>query len=459
MKIRNSMVVIGLGALLCSCAALGKYQAETSVSPDLYGDAELSDSTVNIANFRWQDVFTDPILQEYVDTAIANNRDYRAAIEHVNQAQAQLLGAKLAYLPSLGVSPNFTTAFSGPEGFTDKSYDYDVNAAASWQLDIFSKANNLQYAKATVAQMDDYRQAVLSSLIASVANNYYTLLMLDAQLEAAEVMLNNWKESVETIKVMKDCGEADQVAVSQYEANYDNINIKYLALKQQIIVAENTMSLLMGKEIRRGLKRNRLMDQKFDVDVKVGVPAQMLALRPDVRAAERDMELAFHSAKGALLNFFPKLTLNGSVGMVDPSTGALTPITLLATVGAGLVAPVFTSGKNISAYRAAQSRQREARLMFDQTLLEAGKEVNDALSAFNTRMEMSKVYLTRVESLQKAFEDTEYLLRNSFDKTYLDVLYANSNYFSARLEAIENLATMFQAGVNLYTALGGGTIE
>lgn len=459
MKIRNTIIIAGICAALCSCSALGRYRSETAVSPTLYGDAELSDSTANIANFRWQEVFRDPILQEYIRTAIGNNRDYRAALEHIDQAKAQLLGAKLAFIPSLGINPHFTKNYSGESGFGDETYDYSVNATASWQLDIFSKINNLRSAKATVAQMEDYRQAVLSSLIAAVANGYFTLMMLDAQNEAARIMLKNWETSVETIKALKESGEADQVAVSQYEANYDNISIKCTALGHQINVAENAMSILLGQEIQRGMKRGTLDGQLIDVDVKIGVPVQMLTLRPDVRAAERDMELAFYATKGALLGFFPKLTLNGSIGMVNPATGALSPINALASVGAGLTAPILSSGKNISSYRAAQSSQREARLMFEKTLLEAGREVNDALSDFNSRSEMMKSYASRVKSLQKAYEDTEYLMRNSFDKTYLDVLYANTTYFNAKLEAIENVAKLLQAGVNLYSALGGGTIE
>jgi len=444
---------------MCSCAALGKYKPETEVSETLYGDAELSDTSLNIANFKWQDVFKDPYLREYIDTAIAHNLDYQAALEHIQQAQAMLLGAKLAYTPTLGINANFTPSFYGTDNFNNISYDYTVNAAASWQLDFVRKTNNLRMAKATVAQMEDYRQAVLSQLIAAVANNYYTLLMLDSQLDAAKVMLNNWKESLETIKVLKACGEADQVAVSQYEANYDDIYISYLSLEDQIKVTENSLSVLLGSEVKRGFKRSTLLEQKFDIDLNVGIPVQMLTLRPDVRAAQRDMELAFYSTKGALLNFFPTLTLNGSIGMMDPMTGALSPINLLANVGAGLVAPIFTAGTNMSKYRAAQSVQRESRLMFDKTLITAGKEVNDALCEFKTRSEMCKSYETRVKSLERAYKDTEYLMRNSFDKTYLDVLYANTNYFQAKLSAIDNLARLLQAGVNIYSALGGGTIE
>lgn len=459
MKTNNRIFLFGLCALMCSCAALGKYKPETEVSETLYGDAELSDTSLNIANFKWQDVFKDPYLVEYIDTAIVHNLDYQAALEHIQQAQAQLLGAKLAYIPTLGISGSFSPSFYGTNNFNNTSYDYSLNAVSEWQLDFVRKTNNLRMSKATVAQAEDYRQAVLSQLIAAVANNYYTLLMLDAQLDATTVMLSNWKESVETIKVLKDCGEADQVAVSQYEANYDDININYLSLVEKIEAAENSMSILLGKEIERGMKRGKLIEQNFDLDINIGIPVQMLTLRPDVRAAQRDMELAFYTTKGALLNFFPTLSLNGSIGMIDPATGALSPITLLANVGAGLVAPILSAGQNRSAYKAAQSRQRESRLMFDKTLLEAGTEVNDALCEYKTCTEKCKSYYTRVKSLERAYEDTEYLMRNSFDKTYLDVLYANTNFFQAKLAAIENQSKRLQAAVNLYSALGGGTIE
>ena len=458
MKI-DTFLIPAFCSVLVACSALGKYKPQTEVSPTLYGVSESTD-TVSIGDFRWQEMFTDPILQEYINVALENNLDLKAAQEHIKQAEAQLLGAKLAYIPTLGITPTFNANFGG-EGYSmgSTSFNYNLNVSSTWQLNFVRLTNNVRMGKASVQQMEDYRQAVLSQLIAAVANNYYTLLMLDSQLKTEKQMLDSWNESVDMIKYMKECGMADQVAVSQYTANYDQMMISVMELQKQIVLCENSLSVLLGSEVKHGFSRGELLSQTLPSRIALGVPVRMLALRPDVRAAQREMELAFYTTKDALLNFFPLLSINGSIGLVNPASGAISPMSLLSGVGASLVAPVLNAGRNIAAYRAAQSRQRESRINFDNTLLLAGKEVNDAYCDYNARVGMSESYKSRVESLQKAYDDTEYLMRNSFDKTYLDVLYAQTSFLDAKLKLIENHARKMQAVVTLYSALGGGTIE
>jgi len=457
MKITNSILIVLSCAVLSGCAALGKYAPVTEVAPDSYGDLVTAGQEKSIASIRWQDMFTDKFLQEYINTALENNHDLRAAEEHIRQAEAILLGAKLAYTPTLDLSPVFATDFKG-NSLESTSYAYKLNATSSWQLSPMRLVNSQKSAQATVEQMEYARKAVLSKLIASVANNYYTILMLDAQYACALEMQEAWRKSVETIKAMKEAGMADQVAVSQYEANYNNICITVLNLFGQTCAAENTLCLMVGTSSKHGIKRGRLWDQKLPYDMSLGFPVQMLALRPDVQAAQKEMELAFYATKGALLNYFPSLTINGQFGLVNPVTGAISPMTMLAEVGAGLVAPIFRAGANRSTLKKAESKQREARINFDKTLMTACKEVNDYCGMYGTAKALSAYYETQVAALDKARKDTEYLMLNSFDKTYLDVLYANTSYFNTVLSMISNKTQEMQAYVGLYSALGGGTI-
>lgn len=453
---KNSILALMAFVALTSCAALGQYTPETEVAQDKFGDCVSAGQDKSIAEISWQEMFSDKYLQDYIREALANNNNLRAAEERIRQAEISLTGAKLSYTPTLGLSPVFATDFKGNQ-LENTTYAYKLNAAASWQLTPMRIANGVKSAQATLDRTEYARRATLSQVVCGVANAYYALLMLDAQLLTARQMEETWAKSLETIKAMKEAGMADQVAVSQYQANYDKICISVLTLLGQIKASENALCLLVGTESKHGIPRGTLVEQTIPKDLSVGLPVKMLALRPDVQMAEKDMELAFYTTKGALLNFFPALTINGQFGLVNPVTGAISPMTLLAEVGAGLVAPIFKAGVNRTALKNAESRQREARIVFDQTLLSACKEVNDYYGMYNTAAQSTSYYDSQVTALDKARKDTEYLMMNSFDKTYLDVLYANNSYFDAVISMIANKTKQMQAYIGLYAALGGGS--
>jgi len=430
-----------------ACSTLGKYKPVEEVSPSLYGNIPAEDAQQSIANFSWKEIFKDPALQNCIGIALEQNLDLKIATERINQAQAQLTGAKLAYIPTLSITPFDEAVFSGDK-LGKATNTFDFNISSSWQLDIFRLINNQKSAQASVEQMKDYRQAVQAQLIASVANTYYSLLMLDSQLITSKGMQADWKESVDVVLALKDAGLADQVAVSQYEANLNNINITVSNLIDKILLTENAMNLLLGREPGNIIPRGLLIAQTVPEQITTGVPAMMLTLRPDVRAAERDLELAHYAKRGALLNFFPLLSIKGEGTILTP----------LVDVAASLTAPILSAGKNMAAYKAAKSQQEQTKLAFTKTLLEAGKEVNDAFLEYENSVKLMDEYYGRAMSLDRARRDTEYLMRNSLDKTYLDVLYANTNFLEAMLNAIANRTLMLQSVVDLYVALGGGAI-
>jgi len=462
MKTKNSIILLGLACLLCSCSALGKYKPVESVSETLYGDIATSSEDANIATLTWQEFFTDPCLQELIGKALEQNIDLRIAYEHIVQAEAQLTGTKLAFTPTLNLAPSGTFAFGeGSDGTALSSTlkSFDLSATSTWQLDIFRKINNQKMAKANKEQMTDYYQAVRSKLVASVANTYYTLLMLDAELVTAIGMQKTWDKSLETVVALKDAGGADQVAVSQYSANLAKVSAKVVELQKEIISTEDALWLLLGSEPQQGMVRGLLAQQQLPANLSVGVPMQLLSLRPDIRAAERSMEQAHYTTRAAWLNFFPSLSLSGSIGFASSgTTGALSPLSAVASTGAALIAPIFNAGANRTNLKVSESMQREASLSFEKALLTAGNEVNEALHSYHGYEQMATYYTAQVLALQKASEDTEYLMRNSLDKTYLDVLYAYNSLFDALFTKIGNEAQKMQAAVALYNALGGGAI-
>jgi len=454
---KNSLYILCVAAVLTSCAALGKYKPVGQVPDALYGDAVLSDTSANLANLDWKEIFTDPYLQNLIDTALSRNTDLLVAYEHIQQAEAMVMGAKLAYVPNLGIGTYSNPTSIGAvfsEGNT--SYNYNLNVTASWQLSFFRLTNNLKSAKATKEQTNDYYKAVRSSLIAGVANTYFTLLMLDSELNTALEMEQTWMESVNTVTAMKEAGMTDQVAVSQYQANYNSVKAQIAELRNQITQTENALALMLCTTPNPRIPRGKLIDQQIPEKLAVGIPVQMLTLRPDVMAAERNLELAHYATRGALLNFFPTLSITGAFSLVNPVTGEFSPMSALTSIGAGLVAPILNGGQNRASLKVAESRQREARLNFDQIILTAGNEVNNALSEYTASERKAVFYTAQVLHLNKAREDTEYLMKNSLDKTYLDVLIAYNSFFDAKLNLIANQAMKMQAVVSLYSALGGG---
>lgn len=221
------------------------------------------------------------------------------------------LSAKLAYLPSLYLSPQGTiSSFDGGKA----AKTYSVPVTASWEIDIFGKLRNAKrQSQALYAQSQDYRQAVRTQVIAGIANTYYTLLMLDAQLEISEQTKISWKESADATRALMNAGRADNSAVSQMEAAYYSVCASVLDLKEQINQVENSMSLLLASTPHT-IERGKLDTLNIPTSFSTGIPVQLLSNRPDVRAAKRSLEQAFYAANQARSAFYPSITLSGSAG-------------------------------------------------------------------------------------------------------------------------------------------------
>lgn len=454
---KKILLLTAATATLCSCGIYNRYQPVEAVPEDLYGESfsQTSDTT-NFGNVHWREVFTDPVLQVLIEQGLANNTDYRSAQLRVEEAEATLLSAKLSFLPSFALSPQGgVSSFDGGKA----TWTYTVPVTASWELDIFGRMRNAKkQAQALYAQSRDYRQAVRTQLIAGIANTYYTLLMLDEQLDLSRQTAEAWKETVASARALMNAGQYDEAGVSQMEATYYSVQTSILDLEEQINQAENSLALLLA-ETPRDYQRGKLSEQVMAEDFSVGIPLQMLTNRPDVRQAEHSLEAAFYATNQARSNFYPNVTLSGTAGWTnDAGTMIINPGKFLASAVGSLVQPLFNRGQNIANLRIAKAQQEEARLAFQQTLLNAGTEVNEALVACQTSRDKANLYEKQVEALRRAERSTT-LKMDYGSSTYLEVLTARQTLFSAELSQVANRFTELQSVVNLYQALGGGREE
>ena len=450
---KKIIVLTTATALLSSCGIYTKYQPAETTPDNLYGEEVAVDDTTNFGNVNWRELFTDPQLQALIEQGLQNNTDLRSAQLQIEEAEAALMSAKLAFLPSFALSPQGTiSSFDG--GKATKTYTLPVTA--SWELDIFGRLRNAkQQAKALYAQSKDYQQAVRTQLIAGIANVYYTLLMLDEQLAISQQTEEAWKETVASTRALMDAGLANEAATSQMEAAYYSVQTSILDLKEQINQVENSLALLLAETPRR-YERGKLADQRLPEDVAVGVPMQMLSNRPDVRAAERSLEQAFYATNQARAAFYPSIVLSGSAGWTN-SAGSMivNPGKFLASAVGSLTQPLFNKGQIMAQYRIAKAQQEEASLSFQQALLNAGSEVYDALVACQTSKAKTLLFEKQIQSLEKALESTSLLMEHG-TTTYLEVLTARQSLLSAQLSQTANRFTEIQSVINLYQALGGG---
>ena len=444
--------------LLSSCGIYTNYERPSDINTDgLYGqdlnEEAVAVDTASIASLSWRELFTDSHLQMLIEHALQSNTDLLSAQQRIKEAEATLSSAKLAYLPSFMLTPQGgVSSFDKSKG----SWTYTGIASASWEIDIFGKLTNAKRrSKALYLQSLEYEQAVSTSLIANVANLYYTLLMLDEQYRISEETAVNWRESVRAMRAMMAAGMTNEASVSQSEANCRQVEASLLDLKQQIKEVENSLSILLG-EVPGGIERGHLAGQDFPEDLTVGVPLQLLSRRPDVKSAELSLASAFYSTNAARSAFYPSITLSGTAGWTNSAGNMIiNPGKLLLSAVGALTQPLFNKGLNIAQLKIAKAQQEEAKLAFQQALLNAGSEVNNALTQVQTARGKTELRTGQIISLENAVRSTQLLMQHG-TSTYLEVLTAQQSLLSAQLTQVADRFDEIQGIINLYQALGGG---
>lgn len=443
-------------SLLSGCGIYTTYQPETSVPDNLFRDEAMATDTTSIGSLDWRELFTDPQLQTLIEKGLENNTDMRTAHLRVQEAEAALMTSRLAYLPALNLNPQGTiSSFDGSKA----AKSYQLAAAASWEIDIFGRLTNARRsAQAALEQTRSYKQAVRTQLIATLANSYYTLLLLDKQLVISERTASLWGETLHSMQALKKAGLADEAAVSQSEANCLSVEASLLTLRQQINELENSLSNLLGETPQR-VERGSLDQQDFPRTLSAGIPLSLLSNRPDVQQAEYALAQAFYATNGARSAFYPNITLSGVAGWTNSGTGMIVnPGSWLLQAIGSLTQPLFNKGANIAQLKIAKAQQEEASLAFQQCLLNAGSEVNNALTQWQTARGRIELADRQITALQKAVKSTQLLMQHG-NTTYLEVLTAQQGLLQAELSQVADRFDEIQGVINLYHALGGGQEE
>lgn len=447
----NSKIMTGvkLGAVsgfllfaMCGCGIYGKFQTpQHEVIEEAYGDA-LTQDTVSMGDTGWREFFKDERLCALIDTALTNNVDMQTAALLVEQAQASLRSAKLAYVPAFDFSPNAS--------YSSVSRDWSVTLPvnASWEVDIFGNILNAKRGKqAALLKSEAYEQAVRSQLIATVASTYYTLLALDAQYAIYQETERSWRENVEVTRSLMKAGRVNAASLAQTEANYYNVCNGLIDLRQQIHQTENQLCSLLGWPSSK-VERGTLADWTGPDVISTGVPLKVLSKRPDVKQAEQALATAFYATNAARSAFYPKITISG---------GASYDLTSMIYNAVGsLVQPIFQRGTLKANLDIAKSQEVAAALAFRQAIIDAGIEVNDAFVAVNCAREKADNYANQVERLEEAVRSTQ-LLMTYGSTTYLEVLTAQQTLLDAQIGEVANRLSEISGVITLYQALGGGS--
>jgi len=459
---KKILTIAACSLMMASCGLYNKYERPDVNTQGLVrdiqndGDTLALNSDENFGNLPWREVFTDPQLQGLIEQALENNVDLRNAALNVKMMETALTVSKLAFLPSVAFAPQGTISQVQMDG-ASVSRTYQLPISASWNLDLFGNLlSQKRSAQMKLLATKDYQVAVQTKIICGVANLYYTLMMLDEQLAIVTDMEGLTKDTWDMMKLQMELGRARSTSVQTAEANYYSVQAKKADLKQQIREMENSMSLLLnepGHQIARG----KFYNQSLPTTFSAGVGIQLLSNRADVHSAEMALAQCFYDTETARSRFYPNLSVTGTAMFTNNLGSAIVnPGKWILSAVGSLTQPIFQHGQIVAGLKVAKAQQEQALNTFQNTILKAGNEVSNALLAYNTCDEKSKLDEKQVKIYEQNVEDTK-LLYTSKGSTYLEVIQAQNGLLNARISKVTDDFNKMQAVVNLYQALGGGS--
>ncbi len=447
--------------LLSSCGLYNKYERPEVDTKGLVRDTQsLTDTlavqdTTSFGNMPWRSVFTDPQLQALIQQGLDNNPDLLNAALNVQMVNEALKVAKLAFLPSVALSPQGTLAsFDGAAA----SKTYSLPISASWNVDLFGNLlSQKRSAQMQLIATQDYQTVVKTNVISAIANLYYTLLMIDRQLEIVTDMEQLTKETWDKMQFMHDNRVGYRsTAVQSAEAAYYQVQTQHVDLLRQMRETENSLSLLLGQP-GQAIPRGKFDGQSLPTELSTGVGIQMLANRADVHSYEMALAQCFYDVQTARSRFYPNITITGTAAFTNSAGGAVVnPGKWLLSAVGSLTQPIFQHGQIVAGLKVAKMQYEQAFNNWQNSIYKAGNEVSNALVAYNSYSQKAELDGKRVEVLKKNVEDTKKLMESSTNTTYLEVITAQSNLLNAEISEVSSQLSKMQAVVSLYQALGGG---
>ncbi len=463
LNIYKAVLILGIPFLFQSCFVAKDYNRSEDVIPNenLFRTDELPQDSLSMAAVSWKELFTDPVLGFYIEKGLQHNLDVRIALQQIIAAEAYVKQGKAGFLPTLDVGARVANQQNAEnsqifQGAISSNTIYEIAANASWEADIWGKIrSNSRAFNASYLQSIAAHQTIKTRLIADIATTYYQLLALDEQRLVTIETIDTRKEALETTIALKDAGNLTEVGVKQTEAQLYTAKALLLDIENQIRLQENTLSILLG-EAPQGKQRTSLDEQEITTELNIGFPANLLKNRPDLKEAEYNLINAFELTNVARANFYPSLQLTASGGLQSLDVEKLFDVnSLFSSLVGSLAQPILNKRRIRTEFEVSKARQEQAKLNFQSTLLNAGKEVSDALYSYKYNTEKIEAKTMEFQAYTDATRYSEELLDNGL-VNYLEVIISRQNSLNSQLSLIDARFNQLAAVVELYRALGGG---
>ncbi|WP_172826827.1 efflux transporter outer membrane subunit [Flammeovirga sp. SJP92] len=444
--------------MFSSCLVTKKYKPQESNLSDAYRGMSLKDTT-SIAAMPWRSFFNDDNLKALIDEALENNFDLLIGYKRVVAAEAMFKQGKAEYFPSLAVNAEAaSTTFSNLTPiFAGASFEqYTMQGSIGWEPDLWGRITaNKNAIKASLSQSQEDVKSIQTALIANLSSAYYQLVKTDAQIELVKETIKNREESLMVMMELKKSGRVNEAGVMQTKAQLHATEALLIDFEQIQKLLENTINLMLGRDYTE-IARSPLNVIELNHELQTGVPAQLLANRPDVRAAEFGLMQAFEQTNISRANMYPSITIGIGGGLQAQNISDLfSTNAFLWNAAAGLTQPIFNKRRNRTALEISKAQQEQATFYFQKSLIVASTEVSDALIGYDTATRKYLVKEEELDALNKAVSHSEALLTNGYG-TYLEVLIARDSELSSQISLMDIKVERLTSMISLYQALGGG---
>lgn len=455
---------LALAALLGACTVGPDYTRPVVDTPSAWRIDY--PKAADVANTAWWEQFNDPVLNELIESALRENRDVRIAAARVDQFAGALVATRSQLYPQIGYGGGASRAQASrvgyppiPDPVNNQFSLYEANLGASWQLDLFGRVRRLsEAAQAQVYASEQAQRGVILTVVANVASSYIVLRAFDRQLEIASATAANFGETARIFDLRFKAGIVSQTEVTQIRSQYQQALASIPAFRQVIAAQENLISILLGRNsgpIPRGKTINQLLAPLIPADL----PSTLLERRPDILQAEQNLVAANANIGAARALYYPTISLTGALGSASTAFGSfLTGPATVWLAAAGVAGPIFTFGGIAGQVQSAEAQERQALYGYQQTILNAFRETNDALTGSQQKIEEVAMQVERVRQLREFAR----LSRLKFDKGvsgYLEVLVADNELFAAELAAVRLQGERYTLLVSVYQAMGGGWVD
>jgi len=454
------ILVLGPLLVLASCKFGPDYARPDIPVSDSFRMAEAQKDMESLANVPWWELYRDEELQRLIRMALEQNKDLKRAVATVDEFAARVLVAKTDFAPQMNATvnaPGFgNTRNVAFPGFPNP-FNYYVQGNLAWEIDIWGRIRRSnEAALGDLFAREENRRAVILQIVAGVAQAYFELRQFDLQLEIATRTLKAWDESVKLARARFRVGYINQLDVEQFEAEQANAAARIAELKRQMVQKENEISVLLGRNPTRITRGRALTDQVMPPIVPAGLPSDLLQRRPDVVQAEQQLAAATARIGQSKADRFPKLSITGILGIASPQLNHLVANeTFFGVAGASVAGPLFNAQVLGFQQKASEAQTGQAIAQYEQTILIAFREVEDALVAVTTAVEQTAAQERQVKALQTALRLANLRYTGGI-ANYLDVLIAQRNLFDAELSLASTRRLHLVSVVQLYKALGGG---